>query len=185
MLTRNVIAAFVAAILTTSVFAAAPAPSRDQARFEVRFLTMMIDHHYGAVKMAELCDGRTIHPELQAMCDTIETTQLAEIAEMQQWLQDWYGVTHEPMLSRKTQRELDQLAALTGAEFERHFMLMMIEHHSMAIMEGLECLKRAYHAEMINMCAMMVGMQADEIAQMRLWLCQWYSICELPKHHRM
>lgn len=159
--------------------AAGPAPTKSQSRFEVRFLEEMIDHHYAAVKMSELCAGRTIHPELQELCDQIKSAQTAEIAQMQSWLQDWYGITHEPEIDRKTQRQLDQLAAMTGEEFEIAYMTMMIEHHSMAVMMALDCLQEAYHAEMLNMCAKMLGDQGNEIALMRIWLEQWYGITDL------
>ena len=187
MLKRILPSIVTAFLMSATVFASASAPNRDQARFEMRFLTMMIDHHYGAVKMAELCDGRTIHAELQAMCDSIESSQTAEIEEMRSWLRDWYGTDHQPELDGKTRRKIEELSRLTGAAFEKAFMRSMIEHHSMAIARGVDCLHRAYHAEMINMCAMMIGAQADEIAQMRLWLCQWYSICNLnerDKNHK-
>jgi len=145
---------------------------------------MMIDHHYGAIKMAELCDGRTVHPELQQMCESIRTSQAKEIATMQSWLQSWYGVTHAPELDRKMQKMVDDLSHLTGADFEKQFMTMMIEHHATAVRKGLDCLLKAYHADMLNMCAMMIGAQGDEIAQMRIWLCQWYSICDLDQKHQ-
>lgn len=187
---KNVLAPIAAVlVLSTSLFAAAPAPSKDQAKFEVRFLEQMIDHHYGAVKMAELCEGRVIHAELQEMCDSIKTMQLAEIELMQSWLQSWYGVTHEPQLSGKARRQVERLSQLTGAEFEVAFMTMMIEHHSMALKMGIECLNEAYHSELINKCAEMVALQGDEIAQLRLWLMQWYGISDLdqqkggPRHH--
>jgi uncharacterized protein (DUF305 family) len=179
MLKRIISSAIAAIVMATTVSASGPAPNKDQAQFEVRFLTMMIDHHFAAVKMAELCTGRTIHPELQAMCDHIKTSQMAEIQKMQGWLQTWYGVTHQPELDGKSRKQIEKLSQLTGAAFEIAFMTMMIEHHSMAIMEGVECLQRAYHPEMINMCAMMICDQAEEIAQMRLWLQQWYQIYDL------
>ena len=179
MLKRIVSAAVAAVIISTAVYASGPAPDKDQAKFEVNFLTMMIDHHYAAVKMSELCDGRVIHPELKALCDHIRTSQTAEIRQMQAWLRDWYGVTHEPELSGKARKQIEELSRTTGAAFEIAYMTMMIEHHADAIVEGAECLQRAYHADMINMCAKMVADQGDEIAQMRIWLCQWYQICNL------
>jgi uncharacterized protein (DUF305 family) len=103
---------------------------------------------------------------------------------MQGWLRDWYGVTHDPELDGKTQRQIRYLSQLTGEAFEKAFMMILIEHHAMAVESGLDCLKRAYHPEMINMCAMMISAQADEIAQLRLWLAQWYSITDLKKDHR-
>ena len=177
----SILAAF---LLGTTAFAAAPAASQEQQRFEVKFLTRMIDHHFSGVKMAELCDGRTVHAELQEMCEEIKTAQLAEIATMQGWLLDWYGTTHDPVVDRKSQRQISQLSRYSGAEFEMRFMTMMSMHHAMAIESGAECLLRAYHPEMLNMCAMMIAAQGDEIAQMRLWLCDWHSVCELKTHHR-
>lgn len=160
-------------------FASGPAPTKSQSRFEVNFLEQMIDHHYAAVKMSELCAGRTVHPELQELCDQIKAAQTEEIAQMQSWLQDWYGITYEPQIDRKTQRQIDELASLTGEEFEIAFMTMMIQHHAMAVTMGLDCLQQAYHPEMLNMCAKMIGDQGNEIALMRIWLEQWYGITDL------
>ncbi len=170
--------------LVTSLQASGPAPERDQRRFEINFLESMIDHHFGAVKMSELCTGRTVHAELQQMCDSIKTGQTAEIQKMQGWLQSWYGVSHEPRLDRRTQRQIEELSRLNGAEFEKAYMTMMVRHHSMAVPMALDCLNQAYHPEMLNMCAMMLGMQGDEIAQLRIWLQQWYSINDLDRNDR-
>jgi uncharacterized protein (DUF305 family) len=50
---------------------------------EVLFLTAMIDHHEGAIVMAndEIDDG--IDPETIALCESIVTSQTAEIVEME------------------------------------------------------------------------------------------------------
>jgi uncharacterized protein (DUF305 family) len=165
-----------------AVFADGPAPERDQRKFETDFLSMMIDHHYGAVKMAELCSGRTVHPELQAMCDEIQASQAEEIATMQSWLQSWYGLSHDPMLDRRTERQVRYLSSLTGEAFEKAFMAIMIKHHSMAAMMAIDALNQAYHPELLNMAAMMLAAQGDEIAQMRVWLHQWYSILDLDRN---
>ncbi len=174
---------FIGALLALACFvpaslASGPAPERDQRKFEINFLTMMIDHHYGAVKMAELCAGRTVHADLQAMCDQIKTSQTAEIVTMQSWLQSWYGLNHDPMLDRKTARQVQYLSTLNGAAFEKAFMAIMIRHHSMAVTMALDALNQAYHPELLNMAAMMLGAQGDEIAQMRIWLQQWYGILD-------
>lgn len=65
--TRRLFLGFCAVLLAfTSIgFAGAPAPERDQRRFEINFLTTMIDHHYSAVKLSELCKGRTVHADFK------------------------------------------------------------------------------------------------------------------------
>ncbi|HEY0944773.1 MAG TPA: DUF305 domain-containing protein [Opitutaceae bacterium] len=157
----------------------APAPTKEQQKFEVRFLTNMIDHHAMAVEMAKLCEGRAVHPEFLEMCAQIQTSQAAEIETMRSWLQDWYGTDHTPEMKNAAERQMEMLRGLSGEAFEIAFMEMMIPHHASAIESATECLLEAHHAEMLNLCSMMIGAQGDEIAQMRLWLCQWYEHCDL------
>ena len=118
--------------------------------------------------MAELCAGRVVHSDLQAMCGQIKSAQTAEIAKMRTWLQRWYGRDHAPQLDRKMQRQVEELARLTGAAFEKAFMAAMIKNHSSAARDAIECLNQAYHPDMLNLCAMMLCAQGDEIAQMRI-----------------
>jgi uncharacterized protein (DUF305 family) len=55
----------------------------DGVEAEVLFLTEMIDHHEGAIEMAEDEIGDGIDPETIALCERIVTSQTAEIVEMQ------------------------------------------------------------------------------------------------------
>ena len=160
-----------------SVAAAAPAPDSSTASYEIDFLEGMIDHHAMAVQTASLCEGRAVHPELLSMCSQIVSTQQQEIATMQSWLQGWYGVTHQPEMNPGAMREMEKLAALSGAEFEIAFMQMMIKHHQSAVREGAQCMDRGYHEELRTMCEDIVVTQTLEIGQMREWLCEWYQIC--------
>ena len=157
--------------------ASAPAPSRSASNFEVKFMTDMIDHHHMAVMMADMCIAKAIHPELRSLCENIRTAQMTEIEEMQAWLQDWYGITYEPMMKPGDEKMMERLASLSGAEFEIAFMEMMIKHHEKAIKEGRHCLDKASHAELRNLCENIIRTQSAEIARMQTWLCQWYGEC--------
>ena len=171
--------ALVGAGLTIAPAAAdEPAPDQSTARYEADFLIGMIDHHAMAVEMAEICLDKAIHPELKAMCESIKTSQSQQIEQMQTWLQDWYGVSHEPEMTAGDMRKMDKLAALDGAEFEIEFMESMIRHHRKAITEGEQCLRRAYHPELLELCENIIEAQSAEIAQMEEWLCQWYARCK-------
>ena len=154
-LTRRVASGLTAALLATGALtgvavaaappaqASAPAASDQAARFEVDFLTGMIDHHHMAVMMAEMCVEKAVHDELAATCESIVATQSAEIATMQQWLEDWYGISHEPDMTgmQSTHRFHD----LDGEEFEVAFLRSMIRHHRGAIREAEKCLANAEH----------------------------------------
>lgn len=59
--------------------------------FDRRFIDAMIPHHEGAVAMAEDLKQKSDRPELLALADEIIASQQAEIDQMQQWRQAWYG----------------------------------------------------------------------------------------------
>jgi uncharacterized protein (DUF305 family) len=158
-------------------FAVGPAPTQDQRRFEVRFLTEMIDHHTMAVMMSDLCLERAFHPQLIQLCHQIRETQLEEIATMQTWLEGWYGINHEPEMTTGMRKQMQKLAALSGAEFEIEFIKMMIRHHWTAVVRAEQCQEKAYHSELIRLCANIETTQLAEIELMGSWLCGCYDIC--------
>jgi uncharacterized protein (DUF305 family) len=56
------------------------------AAFDKQFLTMMIEHHEGAIEMAQEQVAKGSKPEAKALAATIVTDQQAEIATMKQIL---------------------------------------------------------------------------------------------------
>lgn len=154
-----------------------PAPTRSESRYEIDFMTDMIDHHQMALEMAELCLDKAVHEELRALCSNIIAAQSAEIQQMQSWLYDWYGISYEPMMKPGAERQLAKMAEMTSSEFEIEFMEDMIGHHSKALTEGERCLDRAYHGELIELCESIIEAQSAEIELMESWLCEWYGDC--------
>jgi uncharacterized protein (DUF305 family) len=155
----------------------APAASTSAARYEQRFLIGMIDHHQMAVMTGTMCVEKAVHEELRQLCEQIVSTQSREIEMMQGWLQDWYGITYEPQMSKSMERQMEQLAALSGAEFEMPFMEMMIRHHQGAVREGRQCVDHAEHRQLIRLCERIIATQTAEIEKMEAWLCEWYGRC--------
>lgn len=129
-----------------------PAPTQSARQFEVKFMTDMIDHHHMAIMMAEQCLVENVRAELEALCSQIISTQTAELELMQSWLEDWYGVTHEPEMKPGDMKMMERLAALDGDAFAIEFMETMIRHHRKAVVEGRHCLDKAYHPELRTLC---------------------------------
>jgi uncharacterized protein (DUF305 family) len=168
-----------AAAVSEARIASAPAPDRATSKYEIDFMEGMIDHHAMAVQMGEMCLAKDlVHEELRELCANIVATQTEEIQKMQTWLRDWYGITYEPQMKPGMMNQMEKLAALDGAEFEIEFMQMMIKHHRKAVKEGEQCLKKAYHPELRELCGDIVEAQTSEIELMQTWLCQWYDICK-------
>jgi len=162
-------------------FAAGPAPDNKTAAYEVKFMQNMIDHHAMAVMMGEMCLAKATHQELREMCQEVVTTQTQESETMKTWLATWYGKNYEAKMSGKDERQMRELESLSGAEFEKAFMPMLVDHHRIALQRAAVCLQRAYHSELINMCGDIVTAQAAEIKQLRQWMCEWYQLCTNPR----
>ena len=84
------------ALTAGAALADGPAEGRN-GRAELRFLEGMIDHHQMALDMAEDCLTHAGTDEVVSLCTGIIAAQAAEIAQMQQWLRDWYNVDYTPV----------------------------------------------------------------------------------------
>lgn len=107
---------------------------------DVRFMQGMIAHHAQAVYMSRMAEKHRANPRVQRLADKIDQSQIAEIRIMQNWLLDrnqtapdtssWRTMTMPGML---TAEQLKTLDASTGTEFDRNFLVMMIQHHEGAL----------------------------------------------------
>ncbi|QUS60901.1 DUF305 domain-containing protein [Synechocystis sp. PCC 7339] len=59
--------------------------------FDQEFIRQMIPHHQMAVMMASHLKTNTERPEMDKLMDDIIRSQSAEIKQMKQWYQAWYG----------------------------------------------------------------------------------------------
>ncbi len=59
--------------------------------FDQAFLTEMIVHHQGAVKMAELALTNAEHHEIKDLANAIIDAQNTEILQMKEWQESWYN----------------------------------------------------------------------------------------------
>ena len=162
-------------------FGADPAPQMNAARFEKMFLQSMPDHHSMAVQMSQICLEKTQRTELKSLCQQIITAQQREIGLMQGWLNTWYGLQKTPQMSADDKEMLDRMRAMSVADFEKQYMIMMIRHHWQATSQSGACVDRAHdlHRDLEALCESMIEDQVDEIRQMRNWLCTWFGNCNV------
>jgi uncharacterized protein (DUF305 family) len=151
-------------------------PMATQTVDEASFLAHMIPHHREAVASAEALRAVTERPELIELLDAIVSTQNAEIAAMEGWLDAWHpniarDVAYVPMM-----RDLGPDAAVE--DLERAFLEDMIAHHMMAVHEAQTLLAGglAEHDEVAELARSIVADQMSEMHQMAAWLGTWFGV---------
>jgi uncharacterized protein (DUF305 family) len=109
---------------------------------DVRFMHDMITHHAQAVEMTSLLKSRSTSEDMQKLAQRIELSQDDEIRMMKEWLTARGAALPDPhahhthaglMRGMATPEEMQRLAGLKGAEFDRLFLELMIKHHQGAL----------------------------------------------------
>ncbi|MEV7970798.1 DUF305 domain-containing protein [Sphaerisporangium sp. NPDC088356] len=119
----------------------APAATGPVNDADVMFLQMMIPHHRQGMEMADLARTRAVRGEVRTLATAVETTQGDEVRAMTAWLLGWGrpltadAHAHEAHggLHVTSPEEITTLRRMTGVEFERRFLNVMIAHQTNAI----------------------------------------------------
>ncbi len=151
---------------------------------DVAFAQGMLPHHQQAVEMAQLAGERAADPRVQDLATRIEDAQGPEIETLTGWLEDWgaevsspsgmdHGSTdHGDMGGMMSSEDLESLANATGAEFDRMFLQMMVEHHRGATAMAEVELADGQNADALAMAEDIRDTQTAEIAEMEQLLAE-------------
>lgn len=71
---------------------------------------------------------------------------------------------------------MQSLSGKTGDDLDRAFLSEMIVHHQGAVEMAQAVLKDGKHPELQEMARAIIDAQTKEIAQMKLWQKEWYSL---------
>jgi uncharacterized protein (DUF305 family) len=110
----------------------------------------MISHHAQAIAMARWAPSHGASPSVRTLCERIINAQTDEIINLQRWLADRRQPIPEPdpngmlmamggmdhrmlMPGMLSEAQMKQLDAARGTEFDRLFLIFMIQHHQGAI----------------------------------------------------
>jgi uncharacterized protein (DUF305 family) len=142
--------------------------------FDRAFIDAMVPHHETAIEMAkEAKDAGLSEPELIEIADDIVATQQAEIDQMLEWREQWFG-SREP----ESQAAALEVLGLTPAEagvghsavdlataddVNQAFAGMMIGHHTGAIRIAELAKENAGHDELKTLAGEILAAQQREI----------------------
>ena len=109
-------------------------------RADVEFMQGMIAHHAQAIIMSRMAESHGANSQVLKLSNKIDQSQVPEIRIMQAWLErndqfapdtsSWHTMTMAGMLTAKQLCELD---AARGVEFDRAYLRLMIQHHAGAL----------------------------------------------------
>lgn len=155
---------------------------------DIAFMSGMISHHAQAIAMARMAPTHGASPSIQTLCARIINAQQDEIATLQRWLADrrqpvpeanpsgmkMSGMEHETLMpGMLTPRQMEELAAARGLEFDQLFLIFMIQHHqgAVAMVKNLFSSYGAGQDDLVFKLASDVNVdQTTEIARMQKML---------------
>jgi uncharacterized protein (DUF305 family) len=147
--------------------------------FDARFIDSMIEHHRGAIAMAETVLEQGEHEELLAMANAIISAQTSEIEEMEAWRAEWYPELEATSGLGMSMGEM-AIPAHSDQPFDYRFLGAMISHHAGAIEMAKMAQAEGEHEEILQLAQAIIDAQEGEIAQMQEWLAEWYPDLPAP-----
>ena len=156
---------------------------------DVQFMSGMIGHHAQAIVMGRMAETHGASGAIRILAGRVINAQTDEIALMQRWLRSkgqpvpeavpgmrmvMDGHEHQMLMpGMLTERQMAELDAARGTEFDRLFLTYMIQHHEGAIAMVQELLSHpgAAQDDVVFKFASDVNVdQATEVARMRRML---------------
>jgi uncharacterized protein (DUF305 family) len=154
------------------------------------FINMMVPHHQGAVAMAKIALDRSERSEIRDMANAIISSQEAEITQLKDWKEQWFGSSETPSMqampamggghAMNMQADVDTLKN-APEPFDLAFIDAMIPHHQSAIDAAQMVIDSAVHPEIRELALQIIEAQEKEIDQMMDWRQKWYP--EAPAIH--
>ena len=149
---------------------------------DVEFMQGMIAHHAQAIHMSRMAEAHRANPRIIKLATKIDQSQVAEIRIMQEWLieygqvapdtSSWRTMTMPGML---TEAQLKTLDNVTGVEFDRAFLTLMIQHHEGALQMVKDLFAKPGAGQEVDISVFandVVVVQTAEIGVMRQMLSQ-------------
>lgn len=146
----------------------------------------MIPHHAQAIEMAKLADKQAANPQVKELAAKIERAQGPEIEQMAGFLRSWGanipstspgmagmdhgGTSGGGQAGMMSDAQMQQLGAARGAEFDRMFLQMMIQHLRGAIEMAQTELRNGRSQPAKQLAQQIVGTQQAELTTMQTLL---------------
>ncbi|MEU8006121.1 DUF305 domain-containing protein [Catellatospora sp. NPDC049111] len=166
---------------------AQPSPTQQFNDTDVQFLQQMIPHHQQALMMAQMAAQKAADADVKQLAVEIEQEQKPEIEQMSAWLQQWGKPVPSmgpgmalPSMSPPMGRgmmpsmgpmpDMGRMQNMTGEQFDRMFLQMMIAHHEDAVAMAKAEIAGGANPAVKQLAAKIQASQTAQIQQMRQML---------------
>lgn len=151
-----------------------PTVASGRVPFDRAFIDAMVPHHRAAIEMAnEAKEAGLAQPELVKIADDRIATQQAEIEQMLEWRERWFGSKErEPeaaalevlgLSAAEAGMEHGGIDLATADDVDQAFAGMMIGHHTGAIRMARLAEEKAGHDEVKQLAGDIITAQQREI----------------------
>jgi uncharacterized protein (DUF305 family) len=185
-----VAASFALGTVTGGRDTASEVPVPSDGSVDVGFARDMITHHQQAIEMAGVTRDGSTNPKVKLLAFDIETGQLAQVGQMQGWLQVWGKNPNNPgepmswmpasehaghsghadadglMPGMATPEEVDRLRSARGNDLDVLFLQLMIRHHQGGIPMAEYAAEHAAQPVVRDLADKMVKAQSAEVISM-------------------
>ena len=135
------------------------------------FAEMMIPHHQQAIDMSELALERSSNPQIRDLSQRIIDGQTREIDLMSEWLPEGRRDVDMPLMGMSgmggmaSEEEMAELNTLSGEDFDRLFLTLMITHHEGAL-HMVHMIDDSDRDEVAQLAQDITRVQTEEIDEM-------------------
>lgn len=168
----------------TAAPTSAPAQAANHNEADIAFVREMIQHHQQAIDMAKLVPARSTNDQVKGLASRIERAQEPEIQQMRGWLGQWAastsampsmstpstsvpGMDHSSMPGMMADADMRKLEQAGGAEFDRMWLQMMVQHHQGAVEMARTEVVKGSNADAKALAQRIIDDQTAEINEMQ------------------
>lgn len=154
--------------------------------FDLAYIDMMIPHHESVIALAEVAKDELQDDRLVRIAEAIIATQPAEITQLRDLREQWYGSPDPAPMSEEImnvsmgmshgcveQGHMDQMSSewqletfAAAEDKDLAFIDQVIPHHQMAVDTSEVALEQAEHEEIKEIARLVIEAQEREIAEL-------------------
>ncbi len=152
----------------------------DDKPFDLQFIDQMTMHHQGALMSTRAMIADSERPELRDLATAIETSQTAQIEQMQAFRTEWYGdaesttagMDMSQMEQMMTGNAMTGMNDMMGGQGEEMYLQMMIVHHQLGVDMAEEAINRSERPEIRQLAQTIADEQSAQIVLMQSYLAE-------------